>query len=64
MSKKYYYYASYVVMGGIFGALDFNTDVKINSRNCNSILRGVIKGLEEGGRLKDIIILNFQELEE
>ena len=63
MSKRYYYYASYVVMGGTFGATEFDSNAKINSRNCFSILRKVIKGLEKDEKLKEIVILNFQELE-
>ena len=62
--KRSYYYASYIVKGGTFGATEFNCSEKITWSNVTPILKDVIKKIEKDIGAKEIIILNFQELEE
>ena len=64
MKTKYYYYCSYVARNSIFGYTTFDVKKKITSKNCMDTLKEVAKQIEENENLREIIIINFQELQE
>ena len=62
MTKRYYYYVSYVGMGSVFGSITFDTKEKIDNSNVDDILSQVRNNVEEKTNIKQVVILNFQEL--
>ena len=62
--NKYFYFISYVGKGSIFGMTTIDTSKRINPKNCADTLKEVAKKIGDDTGMKEVIIINFKELED